>query len=217
MTAAVIAQGETGAAINVHPGRNPDQPQEVMELIRAEGGDADSFSGGVLRLYPPDREPIERVPRIACLCSALENWALERLGFPADQWTNSSINTAPSDPLVNYDVIYNTGQGYPKTGPPFYPFDPEHPFGIAPRTGADNLAHWIYGCRTSLMIAGAATLLASLTGIIVGLVAGFAGGVVDKVLSFIIDFFLTIPFLLAALTISPIVLNGAFGLATMPR
>ena len=35
------------------------------------------------------------------------------------------------------------GVGYPKTGPPFYPFDPEHPFGIAPRTGADNLAHWI--------------------------------------------------------------------------
>jgi len=27
-----------------------------------EGGDADSFSGGVLRLYPPDREPIDIVP-----------------------------------------------------------------------------------------------------------------------------------------------------------
>ena len=67
------------------------------------------------------------------------------------------------------------GVGYPKTGPPFYPFDPEHPFGIAPRTGADNLAHWIYGCRTSLLIAGAATLFASVTGIIVGLVAGFTG------------------------------------------
>ena len=40
MRGAVIAQGETGAALNVHPGRQPDQPQEVMDMLRAEGGDA---------------------------------------------------------------------------------------------------------------------------------------------------------------------------------
>lgn len=101
----------------------------------------------------------------------------------------------------------SSGVGYPKTGPPFYGFDPSHPLGIAPRTGADNLAHWIYGCRTSLIIAGAATLFASVVGIVIGLVAGFVGGVVDKVLSFIIDFFLTIPFLLAALIIAPIIID----------
>ena len=68
--------------------------------------------------FLPDREAIERVPRIACLCSALENWALEqRLGFSADQYTNNTINTAPSDPLVNYDVIYNTSQSYPADTP----------------------------------------------------------------------------------------------------
>ena len=63
----------------------------------------------------PDREPIERVPRIACLCSALERWALEeRLGFVSDRtWSNSSIGAAASDPLANYDVIYNTTQTYP--------------------------------------------------------------------------------------------------------
>jgi hypothetical protein len=65
----------------------------------------------------PAREPIERVPRVACLCSALENWALEQLGFPADQWSNASINSAPSDPLTAYDVIYNTTQGYPADEP----------------------------------------------------------------------------------------------------
>jgi hypothetical protein len=65
----------------------------------------------------PPRERIERVPRIACLCSALENWALEQLGFAADQWTNSTINSAPSDPLVDYDVIYNTSQSYPADTP----------------------------------------------------------------------------------------------------
>jgi phosphotriesterase-related protein len=38
MRGAVAAQGETGAAINVHPGRHPDQPQEVADFIRGAGG-----------------------------------------------------------------------------------------------------------------------------------------------------------------------------------
>ena len=39
MRGAVIAQKQTGAAINVHPGRHPDQPQEVAEFVRKAGGD----------------------------------------------------------------------------------------------------------------------------------------------------------------------------------
>ena len=38
MRGALIAQQETGAAVNVHPGRRPDQPQEVAEFVRAAGG-----------------------------------------------------------------------------------------------------------------------------------------------------------------------------------
>jgi phosphotriesterase-related protein len=37
MRAALLAAGETGAAINVHPGRDPDQPQEVADFIKAAG------------------------------------------------------------------------------------------------------------------------------------------------------------------------------------
>jgi phosphotriesterase-related protein len=37
MRAAFIAAAETGAAINVHPGRHPDQPQEVADFARAVG------------------------------------------------------------------------------------------------------------------------------------------------------------------------------------
>ncbi len=66
----------------------------------------------------PTREPIERVPRVACLCSAYENWALEaRLGFEAERWTNASINSASTDPLAGFDVIYNTTQPYPADTP----------------------------------------------------------------------------------------------------
>lgn len=39
MKAAIIAQQHTGAALTIHPGRREDQPQEVMEFIRNEGGD----------------------------------------------------------------------------------------------------------------------------------------------------------------------------------
>jgi ABC-type dipeptide/oligopeptide/nickel transport system permease subunit len=95
--------------------------------------------------------------------------------------------------------------GLPNTGPPNHGFDSEHPFGLAPRTADDNLAYWVYGCRTSLVIAGSATLIAATVGIIMGLIAGFMGGIVDRVLSFIIDFFLTLPYLLAALTLAPII------------
>lgn len=38
MKGAVIAAGETGAALNVHPGRDAGQPQEVLDFVMAEGG-----------------------------------------------------------------------------------------------------------------------------------------------------------------------------------
>jgi phosphotriesterase-related protein len=37
MRGAIIAQQETGLAINVHPGRHQDQPQEVATFLRAHG------------------------------------------------------------------------------------------------------------------------------------------------------------------------------------
>jgi len=39
MEGALVAQKETGAAINVHPGRDADQPQEVADFITARGAD----------------------------------------------------------------------------------------------------------------------------------------------------------------------------------
>jgi len=39
MRAAFIAQKETGATINVHPGRNEDQPQEVAVFAKEHGAD----------------------------------------------------------------------------------------------------------------------------------------------------------------------------------
>lgn len=93
----------------------------------------------------------------------------------------------------------------PQYGPPDGPFTIDHPFGIAPQSATDNFAFWVYGARTSLEISVTATLFASTLGIVLGLVAGFLGGAVDKAISFFTDLFLTIPFLLAALVLAPII------------
>ena len=50
MQAALVAAAETGAAINVHPGRDPDQPQEVADFIKAAG-------------HPTDRVVISHIDR----------------------------------------------------------------------------------------------------------------------------------------------------------
>lgn len=39
MAGAVIAAAATGAAINVHPGRHPDQPQQVADFVKSRSGD----------------------------------------------------------------------------------------------------------------------------------------------------------------------------------
>ena len=39
LSAAAIAQSETGAAILVHPGRHPDAPLEILELLASGGAD----------------------------------------------------------------------------------------------------------------------------------------------------------------------------------
>ncbi len=112
-----------------------------------------------------------------------------------------NVNTEPGDPATQLDFL---NDGMPLNGPPHNAFDPDHPFGIAPKTAKDNLASWLYGCRTSMLIATLATLISSVTGIILGLISGFVGGVVDKIISFVTDLFLTLPFLLMALIIAPI-------------
>lgn len=123
---------------------------------------------------------------------------------------SSAFGVSLETPLASERVDgLNNGLPLPEMGPPNGPFTWDHPMGVAPRTGEDNLAYWLYGARVSLLIATSATLVASVTGVIIGLLAGFLGGAVDKVLSFFIDMFLTIPFVLAALTLAPI-LNDRF-------
>jgi hypothetical protein len=76
----------------------------------------------------PTLEAIERVPRIRVI-SALGNapagstaptprpdqsvWVLRQLGFDVDPTNVAQLNTAATDPLAGYDLIYNAAANYP--------------------------------------------------------------------------------------------------------
>jgi len=96
---------------------------------------------------------------------------------------------------------------FPLVGPPDHGFTWEAPLGISPNEADDNLAEWFYGARTSLTIATVSTLSATLIGVVIGLLAGFSTGVLDKVINFVIDVFLSLPFLLVALALAPIIVS----------
>ena len=125
----------------------------------------------------------------------------------------SAFGVQGETPLASVRInALGGGLPLPQFGPPVGAFTMSHPMGVAPNTGDDNLKFFVYGARTSLTIATVATLVAGLLGIALGLIAGFMGGIVDRVISFFIDLFLTIPFLLAALSIAPI-LSQRFALS----
>ena len=100
--------------------------------------------------------------------------------------------------------------GFPTIG-----ITPDHWFGVEPKTGRDNFARWVYGARPSLIVAFVATIFGTTVGVVMGLLAGFLGGWVDRVISWFIDFVLSLPYLLFAIAMVPIVESwrgGSFNL-----
>lgn len=109
------------------------------------------------------------------------------------------LRAYPGSEIIDINTTFG------KVGPPDHGFTWDHPLGVERGTGNDLLAEWVYGCRTSLMVASIATILSTVIGILVGLVAGFSHGWLDRVLTFFVDLFLSFPFILGALTLAPII------------
>ncbi|MCC2278967.1 ABC transporter permease [Streptomyces sp. ET3-23] len=78
-------------------------------------------------------------------------------------------------------------------------------FGIEPTLGRDVLTQLVYGIRTSLLIATAATVLCVVTGILVGVTAGYLGGRTDYFLGRFIDLLLAFPQQLSFVAFTPVV------------
>jgi peptide/nickel transport system permease protein len=80
----------------------------------------------------------------------------------------------------------------------------DHWFGVEPQTGRDLFLRFVYGARTSLSIALAATFVATVVGVVIGLVSGFFGGKIDQFLSRLMEIVLAFPSILFALAITPV-------------
>ncbi|WP_327633703.1 ABC transporter permease [Kribbella sp. NBC_00482] len=101
-------------------------------------------------------------------------------------------------------------------GFPTFAVNAQHWFGVEPKTGRDNFARWVYGARPSLIVAFVATLFGTVVGVVMGLLAGFLGGWVDRIISWFVDFVLSLPYLLFAIAMVPIVESmrgGSFNLS----
>jgi peptide/nickel transport system permease protein len=73
--------------------------------------------------------------------------------------------------------------------------------------GRDVAARLLFGGRTSLLVAGAATLLCVSLGALAGIIAGFVGGVVDGAISAFIDLLWAFPVYLLAISLSIVLVN----------
>jgi peptide/nickel transport system permease protein len=83
----------------------------------------------------------------------------------------------------------------------------EHWLGITPVNGNDILAQLIYGARTSLIIAGLATLLSLVCGVGLGLIAGHYRGWADSFISRFMDLLLSFPSLLFSIALLSVFAN----------
>jgi peptide/nickel transport system permease protein len=78
-------------------------------------------------------------------------------------------------------------------------------FGIEPQLGRDVFTFLLYGIRTSLGIALAATLLTCVVGVVVGITAGYLGGRTDYFVGRVIDILLSFPSTLFFIAFMPVV------------
>ncbi len=148
-----------------------------------------------------DRLRKDRVA-VICLCVVLFFVLIAVLAPVLAKLEGGNIGTFNPDLVDEY--------GFPTIG-----ITPDHWFGVEPKTGRDNFARWVYGARPSLIVAFVATLFGTAVGVVMGLLAGFLGGWVDRVISWVIDFVLSLPYLLFAIAMVPIVENirgGSFNL-----
>ncbi|MFE6650046.1 ABC transporter permease [Nocardioides sp. NPDC057772] len=112
------------------------------------------------------------------------------------------VEVRAGDPVADTDSF-----NYPVIGPPNYGFTWEAPLGLEPNSGNDLLAEWFYGARTSLLVATVATIVSTIVGVVLGLIAGYSRGWGDRLVTFATDLFLTLPFLLVAIAVSPMLVE----------
>ena len=90
LTAAAIAQRETGAAISIHPGRHPDAPLEILEVLADGGADVSRVVMAHLDRTVFEFDALERIAASGCYLE----WDL--FGNEGSHYPNAEIDM-PSD------------------------------------------------------------------------------------------------------------------------
>ncbi|MGW8061677.1 ABC transporter permease [Streptomyces ziwulingensis] len=85
-------------------------------------------------------------------------------------------------------------------------------FGIEPQLGRDVFTFLLYGIRTSLGLALAATIVTAVLGVVIGTTAGYLGGKTDYLVGRIIDILLSFPSTLFFIAFMPVI----YGLFVAP-
>ena len=130
MAGALIAQEETGAALNVHPGRDPDQPQEVADFVKERGGDLSRLIISHIDRTIFDDERLFRLADSGCVIE-LDLFGQEqsfyslnkKIDLPNDaerlRWIRRLIDRGHLDQIViSHDICYRSrltrfgGHGY---------------------------------------------------------------------------------------------------------
>ncbi|WP_022728304.1 phosphotriesterase family protein [Fodinicurvata sediminis] len=129
MRGALIAQEETGAALNVHPGRDQDQPQEVADFVKEHGGDVSRLVISHIDRTIFDEERLLRLADTGCIIEfdlfGLEHtyYPLADIDMPNDgarlKFIRTLIEHGHMDQIViSQDICYRTrlsqfgGHGY---------------------------------------------------------------------------------------------------------
>jgi len=81
MRAAVVAQRETGAAINVHPGRDPSSPRAIARFVREEGGDPSRLVISHIDRTLFDDDEVARLMDEGC-CAEWDFFGIESSYYP---------------------------------------------------------------------------------------------------------------------------------------
>lgn len=106
MAGAVLAQQETGAALTIHPGVVPDQPLEIIDFVRAHGGDA---ARTIIDHVDRTIFDLDRLFRLADTGCVLE---LDLFGFEAGYWSYAPIDM-PNDAarIAMVRALFDRGHG----------------------------------------------------------------------------------------------------------
>ena len=140
------------------------------------------------------------------------------------------LQTEPQPPKVEFTALFNEGFGDPDVEAVYWDLNPLDRLMVAARKqifgpwqsghwmgtdakGRDILSRILWGSRTSILVALAATLCSLAIGVTYGAFAGLAGGRIDNLMMRFVDVLYSVPFIFVVIFVLTILNTGRENLA----